>query len=115
MTSIKLPHFLLTGDFSLNPPSVPRLSVDWYAKGGIFNRPSIIGVGEAGTEAVLPINRLDELMARAIEKVGGKAGTARIENNFNIANLTVRSDSDIQHIARELYLLQRRNERGYAL
>ena len=29
--------------------------MSWYAKGGIFNRPSVIGVGEAGTEAVLPI------------------------------------------------------------
>ena len=29
----------------------------WYAKGGIFTQPSIIGVGEAGTEAVVPLNR----------------------------------------------------------
>lgn len=29
--------------------------VDWYAKGGLFNGASIIGVGEAGREAVLPL------------------------------------------------------------
>lgn len=29
----------------------------WYGKGGIFNRPTIIGVGEAGPEAVVPLNK----------------------------------------------------------
>ena len=70
---IKLPHFSLAGEFSLAPPSVPSLDVNWYAKGGIFNAPSVIGVGEAGREAVLPIDRLDDLMAKAIAKVGGVA------------------------------------------
>jgi tape measure domain-containing protein len=32
----------------------------WYGKGGIFTRPSIIGVGEAGTEAVVPLDRASE-------------------------------------------------------
>lgn len=60
---IKLPHFKIKGDFSLSPPSAPKFSVDWYAKGGIFTRPTIFstpsgfkGVGEAGPEAVLPLN-----------------------------------------------------------
>lgn len=30
-------------------------SVNWYAKGGLFNAASVIGVGEAGKEAVLPL------------------------------------------------------------
>lgn len=54
---IKLPHFSIKGEFSLSPPKVPYLGVDWYQKGGIFNRPSIIGVGEAGPEAVVPLNK----------------------------------------------------------
>ena len=37
-------------EFSLN-------WVDWYAKGGIFNAPSVVGVGEAGSEAVVPLDR----------------------------------------------------------
>lgn len=67
---IKLPHFELTGSFSLNPPQIPKLSVNWYSTGGIFSSPSVIGVGEAGTEAVVPIEKLDELMAKALQKVG---------------------------------------------
>ena len=42
--------------------SIPSLGIDWYAKGGIFRTPSVIGVGEKGPEAVLPIDRISELM-----------------------------------------------------
>lgn len=60
----KLPKFSIDGDFSLNPPSVPKLSVKWNAKGAIFTEPTIAGInrgtlqgfGEAGPEAALPLN-----------------------------------------------------------
>lgn len=104
---IKLPHFKLNGDFSLNPPSVPKLSVDWYASGGIFNRPSVIGVGEAGAEAVLPIDRLDELMAKAIEKVRGGAGTSG-GLSLHIENFNNNSDKNIEQLAYELEFYRQR-------
>ncbi|MFP7447114.1 phage tail tape measure protein [Bacillus infantis] len=68
----KLPHFKLSGSFSLMPPSVPKLSVDWYAKGAVFTKPTLFntpfgikGFGEAGPEAALPLN----------DSVLGKIGT----------------------------------------
>ena len=65
LSGIKLPHFKLSGKLSINPPSVPKISVDWYKTGGIFDSPSVIGVGEAGAEAVVPLdkfwNKLDNL------------------------------------------------------
>lgn len=78
---IKLPHLKISGDFSLVPPRVPKLSVKWYAKGGILNKPTLFGQnggelmggGEAGPEAVLPIRLLKEYI--------------REENNLNNKNL----------------------------
>jgi len=66
LPKIKLPHFKASGEWSLVPPKVPKFSVDWYANGGILNSPTIFGAngnslmggGEAGKEAVLPIDLL---------------------------------------------------------
>ena len=64
LPKIKLPHFNISGKFSLNPPSIPTFGVDWYSSGGIFTKPTIIGnigVGDADNgkgrqaEAVLPL------------------------------------------------------------
>ena len=64
---LKMPHFKISG--SMNPlnwfkDGVPKLGVEWYAKGGIMNRPTAFGMngnnvmagGEAGSEAILPLN-----------------------------------------------------------
>ena len=68
---IKLPNFSVSGEFSLNPPSIPHFDVDWYKTGGVFDAPSVIGVGEAGPEAVLPLEtlwkKLDEIADRIIQ------------------------------------------------
>ncbi len=108
--NIKLPHFSIKGEFSLKPPSVPKLDVDWYASGGIFSRPSIIGVGEAGTEAVLPIDRLDDLIASALKKVGNNQVTGDL--NINIARLVVREEADVRRIAEELNRIRLQHMRG---
>lgn len=60
---IKLPHFKVTGKLSISPPSVPKLSIQWYKEGGIMAKPTIFGMngsslmagGEAGKEAILPL------------------------------------------------------------
>ncbi|MFI8709938.1 hypothetical protein ACIGHG_23500 [Bacillus sp. NPDC077411] len=49
----RLPQPKIVGDFSLMPPSVP--SIEWHRKGGIFNKATVIGLGEAGKEAALPL------------------------------------------------------------
>lgn len=74
-SNLRLPHFSLTGSFSLNPPSVPHISVEWYAKGAVFDTATIIptlsglkGVGEAGPEAVSPISVLQSYVGAAVQK-----------------------------------------------
>lgn len=64
-SNMKLPHFSIKGSppFGIGGKGVkPSISVSWYAQGGIFNSPSVIGVGEAGPEAVIPIDKLQGMI-----------------------------------------------------
>ena len=69
LPKLELPHIHITGGFSLNPPSFPSFDVSWYARGGVFNSPSIIGVGEAGQEAVMPLERNTGWISTLAQKV----------------------------------------------
>lgn len=81
LPSIKLPHFKVTG--SANPidwlsQGIPKFSVEWYAKGGILDDPTLFGVnpltgnamgaGEAGPEAVTPIDVLLDYVRTAVRE-----------------------------------------------
>lgn len=102
---LKLPHLSISGSFSIYPPSVPHFGIDWYAKGGVFNGPSVIGVGEAGPEGVVPFNeRGARPLAEGIAKLlNGKGGAAHGDTNVTI-NLyaTVREEADIEKISRQI-------------
>ena len=104
LSGLKLPHFSLTGKFSLKPPSVPKLSVDWYKTGGIFDSPSLIGVGEAGAEAVVPLDKFWD----KLDKLQG--GETNIVININGAN------KDPREIAEEVkrVLIKETNQRRLA-
>lgn len=74
---IKLPKFDIKGKFSLNPPEVPNINVSWHRKGGIFTKPTIFatpggyhGVGEAGAEAVLPVEKLKDMIKDVVKGQG---------------------------------------------
>lgn len=106
---IKLPHFSVSGKFGLNPPSIPKFSVNWYDKGGIFSSPSIIGVGEKRPEFVGALDDLKAIVAEVIDKKGtGTGGGVLITGN----TFVVREEADIKKIARELDKMQRQDSRG---
>lgn len=87
-SNLKLPHFKLTGKFDLKTLSVPKLSVDWYAQGGIFNAPTIAGIGEIpGGEAVVPLNKFWDKLDRL-------QGETNIVININGANADPREIAD---------------------
>ena len=57
LPKIKVPKISISGKFSLNPPSVPKFSISWNAKGALFTKPTVFqGFGEAGKEYALPLN-----------------------------------------------------------
>ena len=86
LPKLKLPHFSITGSFSLDPPSVPKLGIDWYRKamndGMILNSPTIFGAaggrllagGEAGPEAVVGVDSLRQMVAEAVAAASGGGG-----------------------------------------
>lgn len=73
LPKIKLPHFSIKPKgwklSDLLEGSIPRLGISWYAQGGIFNSPSVIGVGEAGPEAVLPIEKLQVMLGSMADDI----------------------------------------------
>nr|DAO64676.1 MAG TPA: minor tail protein [Caudoviricetes sp.] len=108
---IPLPHFSVSG--SANPldwlsQGVPSISIEWYAKGGIMTKPTIFGMngnnlmvgGEAGNEAVLPLNdkTLGAIGRGIAQTMGGTSPTI----NITISGNTVREEADISRIADEV-------------
>lgn len=83
LPKLKLPHFSISGSFSLDPPSVPSFGIEWYKNGGIMTSPTMFGFnpvtgkgmagGEAGDEAILPLSALwDKLHAFISNELGEK-------------------------------------------
>lgn len=80
LPKIKLPHFSISGKFSLDPPSIPHFSVDWYKKAMdnpvMFTKPTIFsmnpatgrakGAGEAGDELMIGKETMLNMIRQAV-------------------------------------------------
>lgn len=86
LPKLKLPHITITGHFSINPPSVPHFSIEWYKKamenGMILNSPTILpgangtlrGFGDAGPEAVVGVDSLRGMIGEAVAAAANGLG-----------------------------------------
>ena len=116
LPKIKIPRFSVSwstdgfwgnvGQF-LGMPGKPIIDVTWLAKGGIVSSPTLFGAGEAGREAVLPLDRntgwMDELADRLATTIahGGGGSDESITINLYVdksvlAKITAKSLQDLQ-------------------
>ena len=80
LPKLKLPKFSVSGKFGVDPPSIPKFTVKWNAEGGILNKPAIFGAigntllggGEAGAEAIAPIDVLQQYIREAVRQETGE-------------------------------------------
>lgn len=110
---VKLPHFSISGKFSLNPPSVPKLGVKWYDQGGIFTSPQVIGIAERRPEFV---GALDDLRKIVREESGGSTGDVNVYV-YGTPGMDINALADTVALKVEQVLVakqkQRRAARGY--
>lgn len=79
LPKLKMPHFKVSGKFSLNPLSVPSFGIDWYAKAMdnpmIMEKPTAFGInslgqimagGEKGSEVVSGTDKLMSMISEAV-------------------------------------------------
>lgn len=93
---LKLPHISVSGGvppYGINGMGkLPQFDVDWYANGGILTQPTIFGMngghlvggGEAGAEAVLPLSNLQSMITEGMTQALGNGGDTVI--NVSIDN-----------------------------
>lgn len=108
MPHIKLPHFYISPSWwsigDLLDGVIPSLGIDWYAKGGVFNKPSVIGVGEKGPEAVVPLGKLWQRIDRLVAAIEEK------EEELPDINLTVISKIDGKETSRDIQRIVTREQ-----
>lgn len=91
-SGLKIPHFKLLSKGKapfgiLGKGSLPKWDVSWYAKGGVINQPSLIGAGEDGAEAVVPL----EKNTKWIKRVADSFRTELLGNRQSMSANTVQA------------------------
>ena len=80
LPDLKIPHISISGGVApfgiAGKGSLPSFDIQWYAKGGVMTKPTIFGAsggnllggGEAGDEAILPLSALWDKLRQFIQE-----------------------------------------------
>ena len=95
---VKIPHFSMDGNFNAETGEVPKVRVNYFAKGGIVDRATLGVFGEAGREALVPLQHNTEWMD-TLEGIMNNAFTQALQinttSNNEDGNLTLIIDGDV--------------------
>ena len=100
---IDTPHFKIDGEFSLAPPRVPKVSIDWYANGGFPGKGQLFVANEIGPEmvgtmdgrtAVANQQEITTGIANAVYPAVYNAVVAAMSEANNNVNITLQGDAD---------------------
>lgn len=109
---VPLPHFSIKpAGWSLKDllkGKIPSLGIKWYAQGGIFDSPTIAGIGEAGPEAVVPLNKLWD----KLDNIAAANNNAVIVNVYGSDNMSVTELATA--VEQKLIQMQRRRTAAWA-
>lgn len=112
----KLPNISVTKKIGVLGIPYPDFDVSWKATGGIATGASIVGVGEKGDEAIVPLSDKSRMrpFAEAVASMmpnNGKDGVTIINNWYIEA--TVKEEADAEKLAQEITKLQFKNQRKF--
>ena len=109
---IPLPHFSIKPSgwklSDLLKGKIPSLGIKWYAQGGIFNGPTVAGIGEAGPEAVVPLTKLWE----KLDAIAENSGTPVVVNVYGSDNMSISELASA--VEQKLIQMQKRKAAAWA-
>lgn len=92
---VKVPHFYMYGDFNLQTKEMPKVGVNYFAKGGVVDRATLGIFGEDGKEAIMPLENNTAWITDLAQKVSDRMPQGNSDNGFGDGDLILQIDGSV--------------------